>query len=164
MLRKILASALDADVFAISNTRPSEEFLSKCHVVAQTDEDESQTIGTVKDRQSKPSAKVVAVVDRTANITEAASICGMSRVSFNGRSVYAPDIVLVNEFVADDFLLHLIQPATSPLFKKSNPTSQHVSKLLPDDHTKHMKELEGDVRFRVIVSGASGSVVEVMDR
>lgn len=129
--------------------------------MSQTEEDQGQRTENVNDQRSKSSAKVVAVVDRTASISEAASACGMSRVSFNGRSVYAPDIVLVNEFVAEEFLLHIIQAVTSPLLKRSNTAS---SKVQPDSHTQTMKDLEGNEAYRVVMSGTNGSVVELKDR
>jgi len=131
--------------------------LSKCHVLAQSD------FGT-DDTQSKPQAKVVAVVDRTGNIPEAAMTIGASRVSFNGRSVYAPDVVLVNEFVADDFLYHLVQTVTSPLSSKGPPASQHSSKTQPDGHARLLKELESNDGVRVVVSSSGGSIMEVKDR
>ncbi|KIW58072.1 hypothetical protein PV05_02622 [Exophiala xenobiotica] len=158
LLRKILPSALDADVFTISSTRPSETFLSKCRVLAQTDEDQATS------SPSQLSAKVVAVVDRTANVSEAASVVSTSRVSFNGRSAYAPDIVLVNEFVADDFLFHLVQAITSPMSTTSPTASQARSKTQPDPQSPTMKEVENTEGLRIIMSGANGSIVEVRDR
>jgi hypothetical protein len=142
----------------ISSTRPSETFLSKCHVLAQTDGD--QATGS----RSQLSAKVVAVVDRSANVSEAASMVGTSRVSFNGRSAYAPDIVLVNEFVADDFLFHLVQTITSPMSTTSPTASQARSKTQPDTQSPTMKELENTEGLRIIMSGANGTIVEVRDR
>ncbi|KAK5335515.1 hypothetical protein LTR98_008515 [Exophiala xenobiotica] len=157
LLCKILPSALDADVFMISSTRPSETFLSKFHVLAQTDGD--QATGS----RSQLSAKVVAVVDRSANVSEAASVVGTSRVSFNGRSAYAPDIVLVNEFVADDYLFHLVQTITSPMSTTSPTASQARSKTQPDTQSPTMKELENTEGLRIVMSGANGSIVEVRD-
>ncbi|KAI1626437.1 aldehyde dehydrogenase PutA [Exophiala viscosa] len=157
VLRKILPSALDADIFGVSGTRPTKDFLSKCHVLEQSDD------GT-DNAQSEPQARVVAIVDRTADILEAAMVIGASRVSFNGRSVYAPDVVLVNEFVADNFLYHLVQTVTSPLSSKSAPASQNQSKYLPDGHARTLKELENNDGVRVVVSSSSGSIMEVKDR
>ncbi|KAJ9641254.1 hypothetical protein H2204_002932 [Knufia peltigerae] len=159
LLRKMLPSALDSDVFAISSTRPPQDFLSKCQVVSQAEED---------DDTLSSSAKVVAIVDRSANVSEAASIIGTSRVSFNGRAAYAPDLVLVNEFVADDFLFHLVQAVTTPLSKPSNSTINHQQRSSPkaqsDGVGQIMKELESSEGVRVVMSGASGNIVEVKDR
>ncbi|KIW19375.1 hypothetical protein PV08_03670 [Exophiala spinifera] len=152
LLRKILPSTLDADVFAISSTRPPEAFLSKCQVVSQVEEDTS-------------SAKVVAIVDRSSNVPEAASIIGTSRVAFNGRAAYAPDIVLVNEFVAEDFLFHLVQAVTTPPSKPSlSAVSQQSPKAQSDGASQIIKELEGNDGVRVVMSGASCTIVDVKDR
>lgn len=53
---------------------------------------------------SPASSSVVAVVDRTADLSLAARELVQARSLFAGRSPYAPDVVLVNEFVAKDFL------------------------------------------------------------
>ncbi len=103
---------------------------------------------------------MVAVVDRTADVAEAAIVTGTSRVAFNGRSVYAPDIVLVNEFVADDFLVHLVQAITTPAFKQ-NPIK--TTKVQPSNKDS-IKELEASGGVKVVVSGANGSIIEITDR
>lgn len=47
--------------------------------------------------------RVVAIVDRSADIAHAAHQIMRSRFNFNGQSPYAPDLVLVHEFVVKDF-------------------------------------------------------------
>jgi len=106
----------------------------------------------------KPSARVAAIVDRTANVGDAALTIGSSRVAYGGRSPYAPDIVLVNEFVADDFLFHLVQAVTS--YEGNASTSQHPSKA----HLQTVKEFENDAGVKVVMSAANGSIVEIKDR
>lgn len=56
-----------------------------------------------------PRGKVVAVVDRTADLAAAAEQLITARFAFGGTSPYAPDIVLVNEFIKKDFLEHLLK-------------------------------------------------------
>lgn len=46
----------------------------------------------------------VAVVDRMSDINQAAQALVHARFAYKGRSAYAPDLVLVNEFVMKDFL------------------------------------------------------------
>lgn len=48
--------------------------------------------------------KVIAVVDRTADITAAARAIVRSKCHFQGSSPYAVDLVLVNEWVKKDFI------------------------------------------------------------
>ncbi|TIA20521.1 aldehyde dehydrogenase PutA [Aureobasidium pullulans] len=50
------------------------------------------------------SARVVALVDRSSDIVSAASSIVQARTAFGGNSVYAPDIVLVNEFAMKEFV------------------------------------------------------------
>lgn len=49
-------------------------------------------------------AIALVVVDRTADIDEAARLITQARTSFGGRSPYSPDLVLVNEFVKERFV------------------------------------------------------------
>jgi hypothetical protein len=158
LLRKLLPLSLDAEIFAISSARPSEEFLSKCCVLSQVEEDEPTS------NKVKSSAKVVAIVDRSTNVSEAASILGTSILSFSGRSAYAPDIVLVNEFVADGFLFHLARAITSPMSKRSPTASQHRFKAQSDADSQTLEERKSNKYLKVIMSGANGSIVEIRDR
>ncbi len=148
MVSKILPAALDADTFAISSTRPSAAFLAKCTLLDQADGDAT-------------GASVVAIVDRTANVSQAASTIGSSRISFKGKSSYAPDIVLVNEFVADDFIFHLVRAVTS---KETPPISQYPSKTHSDSDPSVLKEAEDNEGCRLVNSGANGRIIEITDR
>lgn len=53
---------------------------------------------------SETGAAAVAIVDRTANVDQAAQEILKSRIAFSGRSPYAPSYILVNEFVETEFL------------------------------------------------------------
>lgn len=150
VLCKILPPALDSDVFAICSTRPSASFLSKCNLLDQ--------------RVSEAGAKVVAVVDRTGNISHAASVVGSSRTLFQGKSSYAPDVVLVNEFVADDFIHYLVQAITSPPSRETPGLAQNLSKAPADKHSSIVKEFEGNEGCKIVMSGSNGSIVEIKDR
>lgn len=57
---------------------------------------------------SVPSQRTIAIVDRTADFNEAAKSLINARFGFRGKSPYAPDIVLVNEFVKKDLLQALV--------------------------------------------------------
>ena len=151
MLRKILPAALDADIFAVSSTRPSAGFLSKCTLLNQTEHDGDN-------------GNVVAIVDRTANVPRAASAVGFSRASFNGKSCYAPDVVLVNEFVADDFIFHLVHAVTSPVSKVNPSMAPRLPNVRADSHAPIMQELQSNDGCKVVMSGANGSIVEISDR
>jgi hypothetical protein len=165
-LRDLLPPALDADIFAISNVRLSSEVLSKCYVVDQTHDGEltHRDDGTDDNDTSPP--RVVAIVDRTANVPEAALAIAAARSAFNGHAVHAPELVFVNEFVAEEFLRHACQAMMTP----STPSLEHMStasKRSPDrrsnTYAKTMKAVANSNHLKVIMSGANGSVIEVTD-
>lgn len=77
---------------------------------------------------SSPYEKVVAVVDRSADVNIAAREIVRALRAFKGKSPYAPDLVLVNEFLKEAFL-HAVAAATAQLSAtrgKSIPSSQAV--------------------------------------
>ena len=150
ILCEVLSTALDSDVFAICSTKPSASFLTKCTILDQRGDDTE--------------AKVVAVVDRTANIAHAASAVGSSRTLFGGKSSYGPDVVFVNEFVADDFIYHLVQAITPSVLRETAELTKSLSKTRHDNHSSFIKELESNEGCKIVLSGASGSIVEIKDR
>jgi acyl-CoA reductase-like NAD-dependent aldehyde dehydrogenase len=128
----------------------------KCKVIVQ--EGEVYSNSRHGEPQEKSSARVAAIVDRTADVVNAAMAIGISRTAYRGSSPYAPDIVLVNEFLADDFLVHLVQAISS--YKGDFLTNQRPAK----GHLQAVKEFENNESIRVIMSGANGSVVEMRNR
>lgn len=155
---------MDSDTFAISDERPPQKFLSSCLLVAQTEIDEP-TRGSTLVVPSRPSLRNVAIVDRTSKIDDAAYHVASSRMSFGGRSASAPDIVLVNEFIADIFLSSLAQYITSP---SSSRKVASGSKIPPTSHGNSQRQALEMVKRnhgkRLVLSGINGSVVEIHDR
>lgn len=168
ILRSILPQSIDADVFAIVGTRLSKGCLAKCRVLDQTRRIVDGGDSTDKlDGSSThvPSVKVVAVVDRSANIPDAASIIGASRAAFNGNSNYSSSLVLVNEFVADDFLFHLTQAIVAPVQgKRAISKSSSQSKGVRDGLNQLKDELERNDNLKVIISSENGSILEIQNR
>ncbi|EXA34301.1 hypothetical protein FOQG_14459 [Fusarium oxysporum f. sp. raphani 54005] len=91
-------TVLDHDVFAILTTEPEPVLLSQCFVIEQTNLDQGG--GDL----APLLPYTIAVVDRTADIQQAAQALCTARFSFKGKSPYAPDLVLVNEWVMQVFL------------------------------------------------------------
>lgn len=147
---------MDSDTFAIAATsRPPSTFTKGCMLVNQTDE-EIDGSGWAQVLSSSSFLRPVAIVDRTAKIADAASAIGQAAFSFSGKAAYAPRIVLVNEFVADEFLSHLVS-RVGPAKKRSslidiNSTSARAE--LPED-------TEGVIRTEIIVSGSRGTILEI---
>lgn len=80
--------------------------------------------------------RVLAVVDRSADLASAARDLVAARFAFGGTSPYAPDIILVNEFAKREFLRHVLgycipflaaSPAT-PVAEGSTPSASARAK------------------------------------
>ncbi|EEY16508.1 conserved hypothetical protein [Verticillium alfalfae VaMs.102] len=56
---------------------------------------------------SESKNRIIAVVERDADVDEAARSLVTARFSIRGKSAYAPDLVLVNEWIRKDFLAAL---------------------------------------------------------
>ncbi|KAJ5912896.1 aldehyde dehydrogenase PutA [Penicillium tannophilum] len=133
LLRKILVEAFDQDIFAISEQRPDDGFLSRTVVIDQEVNFSASSVGP----------KAIAVVDRTANISQAAEALASARFRFGGRSPYAPDIVLVHDHCAVE--------------------SKRSIAEYPSDISL-LKETERVSGARIVVSGSDWGIVEVQDR
>ena len=99
---RCLAEALDASVFSVIDIRPPAEVLAQGVLV-----DQRGTVRTILDQRtlrSEPSCYTTVIVDRSANLKAAAEEILTSKTFFSGRSPYAPNCVLVNEFVEAEFL------------------------------------------------------------
>lgn len=133
--------ALDKEAFVtISSTAPGF-FLDQCLIIDQMHQPSSpQYVG--KSLLSKASGRVVAVVDRTANVNSAVKEIFASRMQYGGQSHYAVDQVFVNEFVADEFLAAMrkefliraeaIDQTVNNGHAQLTPSSRHT-KFMADD-------------------------------
>ncbi|KAL4975279.1 Aldehyde/histidinol dehydrogenase [Aspergillus desertorum] len=163
LLRQILSDALDADTFAVAEERPDTAFLEKVLVVAQTD-----MPSLPQSLQSPVNAKTVAVIDRTADLKSAAESLVAARFAFGGRSTYAPDIVLVQEFAMKALVEAVIHHSSKYL---SGPDGEAREKAVaasnPRRSSPGLSALDAaykDPGARVLVSGSGWGVVEVHDR
>lgn len=160
-MEKVLSSSLDADIFAVASLKPTDaSFLASCIQVSQE--------GIKEDAQSlkvlSPSvAPVLAIVDRTANLEDAAEALLTARFSFNGTSPYVPDVVLVNEFVKKDFLNAVVRKSIDFMTGRhgngfSDEKGSNGSRKQPTD------DLSGKKGVNIITSGSNGTIAEIFDR
>ena len=175
ILRQSLVSALDADTFTIVDSRPDDqEFLDACVQVLQTGSESLQP--NHKTLISPSSSRVIAVVDRSTDVVEAAEALAKARFSFGGKSPYAPDLVLVNEFRVTDFSNALLQKSTQ-YFAQANGHSNgyanghangHASGPTPRKRRQDQKSLVDVAKEEegcdVLVSGARASIVHATSR
>jgi len=116
LLRKLLEAALDPSVIAFVSNRASDEDLGPNHIrvlqntsAAEEKQSKSQSLSIPSPLISSTNSRVVAVVDRTADLQKAAKALVTARFSFGGNSPYAPDVVLVNEFAEKAFIVALVE-------------------------------------------------------
>ena len=160
LLRKILPGAMDKDTFGVVESKPSDEdWISRqCVVIDGKYEPATHTSHSVL---SAPPSSTIAVVDRTSNVSEAAQQLVRARFSFRGSSPYSPDIVLVNEFVLEEFCSCAAKHVTEHL--GSNMPNENIRTSKTKSDTELQRELQKSSATRLI-SGSRGSIVLVQER
>ncbi|OBT52058.1 hypothetical protein VE04_08057, partial [Pseudogymnoascus sp. 24MN13] len=102
ILKEVLPAALDPDTFVISAKLIEDpSILLSSLLVDQTSATTTTTIANSLSSQNKH--RTIAIVDRTADIEAAAKAIVTARFKFQGASPYSPDLVIVNEYVKDEF-------------------------------------------------------------
>jgi hypothetical protein len=91
----------DGDAFAITTSKIMDAaFLDKCLVVDQM----TPQTAALHALQHYQDWVAVAVVDRTANLSQAAGAIIRSKTAFGGTSPFAVDVILVNEWIRTEFM------------------------------------------------------------
>ena len=108
---------------------------------------------------SPSESRAIGVVDRSSNLKSAASALVTARFSFGGHSPYAPDLVLVNEFVIDEFSDLVVQQAAR-MFLKNVSTTKPGEKRRKALSEEELRE-EGTT---VVMSGDNGTILNVNRR
>lgn len=158
ILRKILPAALDADTFTVLDSELHDtSFLDSCIQVLPTPS--RSKIPTANVLISPSESRVVGIVDRSSDLKSAASALVTARFGFGGHSPYAPDLVLVNEFVIDEFSDLVVQQAAR-LFSKASSTGKSGEKRQKVLSDAELKE-DGT---QVVVTGHSGTIMKVQKR
>ena len=165
LLRKLLTHALDSDTFAVVETTPDDQdpIWERCVRVDQAPNESTPSFT----RLISPSkSRVVCVVDRTANVERAARAIVRARFSFKGRSPYAPDIVLVNEFRQKDLCNATVQELTKHFAEHmdSNSNGSVSRRERREGGSRLLKDIRDEETATELVSGASGSVIHVKQR
>ncbi|KAF3032491.1 hypothetical protein E8E12_003029 [Didymella heteroderae] len=164
LLRTLLLQALEADTFAFVSSTPSQDALATCLQVIQ----ETQVQHPTYAQLASPQSKVIAIVDRTADLVSAAEHLVTARFAFGGSSPYAPDLIFVNEYVKKDFLEHVLKFAIPYLasseesVSNGSPTSGG-QKLGSKTATEALKSVESNSSWRtsVVTQGSKGAIVDL---
>ncbi|KAF4466327.1 aldehyde dehydrogenase family 3 member b1 [Fusarium albosuccineum] len=153
----LVEKSLDQDIFEITSQEATAAAINHPHIrVLQN----GSTEPVLKDNLVSDSKKpVVAFVERDADVQAAAKALVGARFGLQGRSPYAPDVVLVNEWVKKDLLRALVQQSTDFI---ANPNdSRGKGKALKSEL---LRQAEKDGSTHVISSGSDGAILEVENR
>ncbi|KAL1891088.1 hypothetical protein Sste5346_007914 [Sporothrix stenoceras] len=167
----VLETALDANIFyaSMAPSVPTEAAFGHRHVrVLQgcLPSTYSLSASSLPPVVSHPS-RVVAIVERDADVKTAATALVRARFSFGGRSPYAPDVVLVSEWVKKDFLACAAQAAAQFMAEGgveagSNGTTKRKTPNKKMDSLS--TRLQNDQSARIITLGSNGTVASIEDR
>jgi acyl-CoA reductase-like NAD-dependent aldehyde dehydrogenase len=134
--------------------------MRQCLAVIQNTEVDLSRQGWNEVLESPSKLRIAAIVDRSANVDDAARDIACLKFSRHGRSSFAPDIVYVNEFVANEFLSRLVSHVAGPMSRDCEPMKYPTQRLAQ----KLLKEFEESADMRIVVTVVNTSVIEVYDR
>lgn len=159
VLRTALSGALDVNTFSVSGAIHDVAALGPAVLVDQTSAGAPESLTT--HLLSASTRRTVAVVDRTADVQAAARAITKARFSFGGTSPYAPDLVLVNEFIKQDFFEACSKYATLAFAKE--PAARKAGGNRGDETRKLVKAAE-DAEHVSSFGSDDFKLVEILDR
>lgn len=158
-----MKSSLDNSVIEFVSSRASDEDLSPNHIrlFQEKTQNERQLASPKALFPLSSSVRTVAIVDRSADLASAAEAIATARFAYGGNSPYAPDLVLVNEFVKGQFLRALTQATMDQLSLRMSVDAQ-FSPLHSSQQTASLiaTEIEGKRATRLSSIG-EGSLVDI---
>ena len=97
---------------------------------------------------------------------EAAKALVTARFSFSGKSPYAPDIVLVNEFVKKNFLDAVVQHSIGFLTGRDSNVIENgkLTRFQGQGSGNLPGEIQSEDGVRVVTSGSNCAIMDVKKR
>ncbi|KFY28342.1 hypothetical protein V491_00524 [Pseudogymnoascus sp. VKM F-3775] len=156
VLKDLLPKALDPDTFCIING-----ILHGQENVFLIDQTAKSNVFSTNQLSSNSSARVIAIVDRDADIEYAAKTIVKARFSFQGTSPYSPDLIVVNEYIKGEFI-----EACSRYARKFFPFASKSIGARNNNFIETKKALkDAEDRGRATTSGTSVfKIVDIHDR
>lgn len=172
LILDLIATALDKDTFHATHNPVNDADLNHRHVrVLQNGTDGDIALHPAHHLVSDPEARVVAIVERDADLDAAALDLVSARFALRGRSPYAPDLVLVNEWVKRDFVGHVVRHAArllvqvAPEEERKTGDGGGAARGKMVNGSQRWSEVVGKQRgVSVLSSSLVGAVVDVEDR
>jgi acyl-CoA reductase-like NAD-dependent aldehyde dehydrogenase len=159
ILRRCFAEALDRQAFRIVNSRLTDEILRHCYMIDQAGSTSSTHVS--RTLLSEPAAWTAVMVDRTANLELAAKEIIAAKSFGASQSPYAPNCILVNEFVEAEFTRLLLKhlPGTASSHTNGSAyTSNHNDGITQSKATKYAKA------SNVVLTTSSYKIIKVAQR
>ncbi|KAH6692567.1 Aldehyde/histidinol dehydrogenase [Plectosphaerella plurivora] len=156
LVLKIVGEALGEDIFEVAHTPVAMSDVAYRHRRVMQNGCTGPLLFFYS--VSDPQTKVVAIVERDADIEVAARTLVAARTGLGGKSPYAPDLVLVNEWVKKAFLEAASRQLASlaEISAKDKPSRGAQSGLV--------KEALSEATAHVVSSSSFGAVIDVKDR
>ncbi|KAG3184032.1 hypothetical protein PC129_g25319, partial [Phytophthora cactorum] len=145
--------------FTITPTITDAAVLSSAILVDQTSKSSSPSLTT--QLLSATQHRAIAVVDRTADLDAAARAITAARFGFGGMSPYAPDLVLVNEYVKKDFFEACSRYATLSFARDT--AVRRVDGNRSEESRRAIREAE-EKRVATSFGSSDFKLVDVKDR
>lgn len=148
----LIGQALDDDIFEVTNNPIKDADIRHRHLRVQ----QNGTSGVPLANQlvSNPAAPVVAFVERDADIDAAAKALVAARFGQQGKSPYAPDVVLVNEWVKKELLAAVVQQSIAFTASSGSQEPRKNSVSLIDEASKEKMS-------HIVSSSSSGTILDV---
>jgi hypothetical protein len=158
LISRLIAEALDDDIFDIStaNVNESDAGFPTLFILQDGPDEHRYTHQLV----SLPQSRVVAIIERDADIGLAAKALVTARFSCGGKSPYAPDLILVNEWVKEKFLEAVMQECVATMAQDSDVASKRNIQDSLGSLQSQIKSGEA----RIVLSGSNGVVVDISKR
>lgn len=151
VLKDLLPKSLDPDTFCIMNA----SLYSQEHVFL-VDQTTKNNLSSENQLSSNSSARAIAIVDRYANIENAAKTIVKARFSFQGTSPYSPDLIIVNEYIKGEFTEACSRyagkffPFTSKSIGPRNNNFIETKRALTDAEEKGKITTSGTAAFKIV--------------
>jgi hypothetical protein len=121
LLKETLPTSLDRDSFSISSKKLTESEISGTDLFVDQVAIKGQTS---YQNHTASTLRSIAIVDRSANIQQAANDIVRARMPPNNCSPYSPDLIIINDFMCEEFEKACVECAGAERTEKGTPGSQ----------------------------------------
>lgn len=165
ILRRLLCEALLHETFAIGDAHPFDSSFVNRYCIQLDGREAEKVVSTTRTLRT-PATRVVAVVDRSADVAAAAKECVKARFAFGGRSAYAPDIILVNEFEIQTFRTAVAECALRyfAVSQIGTDKAENLARKRNGQLNTELKDKLDNSSAEIVVTGDKGTIAVVRDR